>query len=80
MKHYQHLGTEERFYIWQALREGNTQQQIAEALGRHPSNSQSRTQTEYLSAVSCVYLSLGQADRETSKTRCESTEVSQAHG
>jgi len=36
MKHYQHLGTEERFYIWQALREGNTQQQIAEALGRHP--------------------------------------------
>ncbi len=37
MKHYQHLGTEERFYIWQALREGKTQQQIAEALGRHPS-------------------------------------------
>jgi len=37
MKHYQHLGNEERFYIWQALREGNTQQQIAEALGRHPS-------------------------------------------
>ena len=37
MKHYQHLGNEERFYIWQALREGNTQQQIAEALGRPPS-------------------------------------------
>jgi len=25
MKHYQHLGNEERFYIWQARREGNTQ-------------------------------------------------------
>jgi len=37
MKHYKHLGNEERFYIWQALREGNTQQQIAETLGRHPS-------------------------------------------
>jgi IS30 family transposase len=36
MKHYQHLGNEERFYIWHALREGNTQQQIAEAIGRHP--------------------------------------------
>ena len=37
MKHYQHVCNEERFYIWQALREGKTQRQIAEALGRHPS-------------------------------------------
>jgi len=37
MKHYQPLGNEERFYIWQARGEGNTQQQIAEALGRDPS-------------------------------------------
>jgi IS30 family transposase len=37
MKHYQHLCNEERFYIWQALREGNTQKQIAEVLGLHPS-------------------------------------------
>jgi len=37
MNHYQHVCTEERFYIWHALREGNTQQQIAGALGRHPS-------------------------------------------
>ena len=37
MKSYQQLRKEERFYIWQALREGNTQQHIAKALGRHPS-------------------------------------------
>lgn len=37
MKHYQHVCNEERFYIWQVLREGKTQKQIAEALGRHPS-------------------------------------------
>ena len=37
MKHYQQLRNEERFYIWQARREGNTQQHIADALGRHPS-------------------------------------------
>ena len=37
MRHYQHLVKEERFYIWQALREGKTQREIAEALGRHPS-------------------------------------------
>ena len=37
MKHYYHLGNEERFYIWQAQREGKTQQAIANALGRHPS-------------------------------------------
>ena len=37
MKQYQHLAKEERFYIWQALREGKTQQQVASALGRHPS-------------------------------------------
>jgi len=37
MKHYRHLCNEERFYIWPALREGQTQQQIAKALGRHPS-------------------------------------------
>ena len=36
MKHYQHLCKEERFYIWQALREGKTQKQVADALGRHP--------------------------------------------
>ena len=37
MKHYHHLCNEERFYIWQARREGHTQKQIAETLGRHPS-------------------------------------------
>ena len=34
---YQHVSDKERFYIWQARREGRTQQHIAEALGRHPS-------------------------------------------
>ena len=37
MKHYHHVGHEERFYIWQARREGNTQTHIAKVLGRHPS-------------------------------------------
>ena len=37
MKSYQQLRKEERFYIWQALRAGNTQKHVAEALGRHPS-------------------------------------------
>lgn len=37
MKYYQHLCKEERYYIWQAMREGKTQKQIAEALHRHPS-------------------------------------------
>jgi len=37
MKHYQHLSREERFYIWNALRTGSTQKQVADALGRHPS-------------------------------------------
>jgi IS30 family transposase len=37
MKHYQHLSKEERFYIWQALRDGKTQLHVATALGRHPS-------------------------------------------
>jgi len=37
MKTYQQLCKEERFYIWQALREGKNQKQVAEALGRHPS-------------------------------------------
>ena len=37
MKRYQQISHEERFYIWQARREGSTQQHIAEALGRHPS-------------------------------------------
>ncbi len=37
MNSYQHLPKEERFYIWQARREGNTQTHIAKALGRHPS-------------------------------------------
>ncbi len=34
---YQHVSDQERFYIWQARREGRTQQHIAKALGRHPS-------------------------------------------
>lgn len=37
MNSYQQLRNEERFYIWQARREGNTQTHIAKALGRHPS-------------------------------------------
>ncbi len=37
MKHYHHVSHEERFYIWQARREGNTQAHIAKALDRHPS-------------------------------------------
>jgi len=36
MKQYQHLNKEDRFYIWNALRDGKTQKQIAETLGRHP--------------------------------------------
>jgi IS30 family transposase len=37
MKHYQQLNKEERFYIWNALRSGQSQQEVAEALRRHPS-------------------------------------------
>jgi len=37
MKTYHQLRHEERFYIWQALRDGKTQKHIAETLGRHPS-------------------------------------------
>ena len=37
MKHYQHLNKEERFYIWNALRTGNSQKEVALALGRSPS-------------------------------------------
>ena len=37
MPSYQHVCDKERFYIWQARREGRTQKYIAEALGRHPS-------------------------------------------
>ncbi len=37
MKHYQQLNKEERFYIWNALRTGSTQKQVALALNRHPS-------------------------------------------
>ncbi|NKB81402.1 MAG: IS30 family transposase [Nitrospirales bacterium] len=37
MKSYQQLRQEERFYIWQARREGKTQKHVAETLGRHPS-------------------------------------------
>ena len=37
MPHYQHLSNEERFYIWNALREGVSQNKVAETLDRHPS-------------------------------------------
>lgn len=37
MKQYQHLSSEERFYIHQAVREGKRKKEIARALGRHPS-------------------------------------------
>lgn len=37
MEHYQQLAKEERFYIWNALRTGSTQKQVALALKRHPS-------------------------------------------
>ncbi len=37
MRHYQQLSKEERFYIWNGLRSGQTQQKIAKILGRHPS-------------------------------------------
>lgn len=37
MRHYQQLSSEERFYIWQALRDGATQVEVARALDRHPS-------------------------------------------
>jgi len=37
MKHYQHLNKEERFYIWNALRTGSTQKEVAIALKRDPS-------------------------------------------
>jgi len=36
MKPYHHLIKEERFYIWQALREGKSNKEIATALDRHP--------------------------------------------
>ena len=37
MRHYQQLNKDERFYIWHSLRSGETQQEVAEVLGRHPS-------------------------------------------
>jgi len=37
MKHYQQLNKEERFYIWNALRTGSTQKEVAIALKRSPS-------------------------------------------
>lgn len=37
MKAYRDLVKEERFYIWQALRDGKSQEEIAIALDRHPS-------------------------------------------
>ena len=37
MKHYHHVTDEERFYIWNASREGVSQKKIAETLRRHPS-------------------------------------------
>jgi IS30 family transposase len=37
MKHYQHLNKEERFYIWNALRTGSSQKEVAIALKRDPS-------------------------------------------
>ena len=37
MTQYQHITNEERFYIWNASREGVSQRQIAETLERHPS-------------------------------------------
>jgi len=37
MKHYQHLNQEERFYIWNALRTGSTQKEVALVLKRSPS-------------------------------------------
>ena len=37
MRHYQQLNEDERFYIWNALRSGQTQLEVAKVLGRHPS-------------------------------------------
>ena len=37
MKHYQHLNKEERFYIWNALRTGSSQLEVARVLDRSPS-------------------------------------------
>ncbi len=37
MPQYQHLSNEERFYIWNALREGCSQQHVAKTLNRSPS-------------------------------------------
>jgi len=37
MKQDQQLNKEERFYIWNALRSGQTQKAVAATLGRHPS-------------------------------------------
>ena len=36
MKQYQHLQKEERFYIWNALRTGSSQKEVADTLGRSP--------------------------------------------
>ena len=37
MKQYQHLNKEERFYIWNSLRNGASQVDVARDLGRSPS-------------------------------------------
>ena len=36
MTQYQHLSNEERFYIWNALRTGHSQSEVAKHLDRHP--------------------------------------------
>ena len=37
MKHYQHLNKGKRFYIWNALRTGSSQKDVAAVLNRNPS-------------------------------------------
>ena len=65
MKQYKQLCTEERFYIWQALREGKSAAQVAIALDRDPStisreikrNSpvQAKIYTYYWAVLLCKY-------------------------
>jgi hypothetical protein len=59
MRHYKQLNQDERFYIWNALRAGQTQQEVAEVLGRHPSTIGREIKREGVMKGSSLFLTTG---------------------
>lgn len=62
MKHYHHLCNEEWLYIWQARREGNTQNKLPMHLASIPHCPVAKS-NGILCPVSFLYLPLGDANR-----------------